>query len=91
MRMMTAWFSPSMKLSTDHYSKMKAMFKIAVDLFNELFPELPLITKEDTRDIEQNRHVFVLDRQTPSGGAMPYSKFYLGSTDVKAKNPGSYA
>jgi len=85
---MHAWASPSGTLAKDHYSKMKDLYKAGIDLFNELFPSTPLVTKKEDKSIEQNEKVFVLNRTTITGGIQPWSKFYLISTDVRSKNPG---
>lgn len=86
-RFYTAWVSPNIKLGKDHMDKMKVYLEAAVELFNEIFPETPLITKSDDRDLQDNSFGLTLDRMT-GAGQIPHSQLVLLSADAKAKVPG---
>lgn len=88
-RYYSAWISPSKSLGEDHIAKMEPFVKAGIELFNELFPETPLLSKQDDRDLQDNKNGFVLDRLTPSG-SIPHSQLFLLSADTRAKVPGYY-
>lgn len=87
-RLNVGFASPSKKLALDHYSKMKEFIKIGIVLHDELFPETPLITKEDSKEVEQNSNVYTLDSSRVGGGQAPWSRLYIISTDSRSRNPG---
>lgn len=86
-RYAAAWGSPTMRLATDHFEKIKDYISIAVELFNEIHPESPLLTKEDSKDIKENKNTIEIDRETPSG-VIQYSVFYLLTLNAKVINCG---
>ena len=65
----------------------KQYLSVAVELFNELHPDSPLLTKEDDKDIKENKRQIQIDRDTPNG-VIPYSMFYLLSLNKKTVNAG---
>lgn len=65
----------------------KQYLSVAVELFNELHPDSPLLTKEDDKDIKENKRQIQIDRDTPNG-VIPYSMFYLLSLNKKTINAG---
>lgn len=82
-----AWVSPTLTLGKDHISKMEPFLTAAIELFNEIFPETPLISKEEDRDMQDNKLGYTLDRLTPTG-QIPHSQLLLLSADSRSKVPG---
>ena len=50
-----AWCCPNKRLAIDHVGKLKPYIKRAVELFNMENPENPLMTKDDSKSIKENR------------------------------------
>lgn len=86
-RYCSAWASPTTKLSLDHLAKLKPYFKTAILLFNKMFSESPIITKDEDRDIQENKTIMEFNRETPNG-VIPYSSFYLLSLNSRVINAG---
>jgi hypothetical protein len=86
-RYYAAWVSPTKTLAKDHMDKMKIYLEEAIKLFNEIFPETPLLTKQDDRDLQDNKSGMTLDRITPAG-QIPHSQLVLLSADKKSRVPG---
>lgn len=86
-RYYAAWVSPTKTLAKDHMDKMKPYFEEAINLFNEIFPETPLVTKADDRDLQENKDGITIDRITPNG-KIPHSQLVVLSADKKSKVPG---
>ena len=84
-RYSTAWASPTTALANDHLSKLKPYFKTAISLFNKMFPESPIMTKEDDREIQDNKKIMEFNRETPNG-VIPYSSFNLLSLNARVIN-----
>ncbi len=86
-RFYSAWVSPTTRLALDHFDKMRPYFEVAIELFNEVYPETTLVTKADDRDIKDNRNTIEIDRETPNG-RIPHCSFLIMSADTKSKTPG---
>jgi len=86
-RYYAAWISPTKTLAGDHYNKMLPYFKVATELFNEVYPECPLVTKAEDRSLIENENVIEIDRDTPNG-RIPHCSFQIMSADTRSKTPG---
>ncbi len=87
-RFFSAWVSPTSKLGEDHYKKLKGYFKGAVDLFNEIYPDMPLVGKQEDKEVESNKNTLVYDMMSLNGTRIPYCQFVLMSADPRSKNAG---
>ena len=82
-----AWCSPTTRLASDHFTKIKEYLKTAVELFNELHSDTPILTKEDNKNITDNSEMVQFDRET-ANGVIPYSACYQLSLNNKSINAG---
>lgn len=82
-----AWCSPTERLALEHYEKIKEYIMVAVELFNELHPDTPLLTKSDSKDIKENSKMVQINRETPNG-VIGYSGFNLLSLNSRTINAG---
>lgn len=87
-RFYSYWASPTAKLALGHYSIIKDLLHDAVDMFNEIFWETPLITKDEDKSLVEDKNSISIDKLNVNGDKVPYAKFHLISLDIRTVNAG---